>query len=73
MGLDDFADLATEAFDVASDVLDDGFEFLSDGFVDGFDQLQEQVGSFAGDSEWFNTNNFVLKVKLLISYPKGIF
>jgi hypothetical protein len=61
MGLDDFADFAsdfgdfaTEAFDVASETLSDGFEYLSDGF----DQLQEQVGSFAGDSEWFNTNNF---------------
>ena len=65
MGLDDFADFATdfadfatEALDVASETLTDGFEYLSDGFVDGFDQLQEQVGSFAGDSEWFNANSF---------------
>jgi hypothetical protein len=54
VGLDSLADLATEAFDVASEVLTDGFEFLSDGF----DQFTEAVGSFAGDSEWFNTNNF---------------
>ena len=58
MGVEDFADLATEAFDVASETLSDGFEFLSDGFVDGFDQLQEQVGSFAGESDWFNANSF---------------
>jgi hypothetical protein len=64
MGVDDFADFASdigdfasEAIDVASETLSDGFEYLSDGFVDGFDQLQEQVGSFAGDSDWFNVNS----------------
>ena len=63
MGLDDIGDFASdigdfaeEAFDVASETLSDGFEFLSDGFADGFDQLQEQVGSFAGDGSWFDTN-----------------
>jgi len=54
MGVEDFADIATEAFDVASEVLSDGAEFLSDGF----DQLQEQVFDFAGESEWFNANSF---------------
>jgi hypothetical protein len=61
MGLDDFADFASDigdvvadAVDVASETLSDGFEFLSDGF----NELQEQVGSFAGDSEWFNANSF---------------
>ena len=54
MGLDDFADLATEAFDVASETLSDGAEFLSDGF----DQLQEQVYDFAGDANWFDANSF---------------
>jgi hypothetical protein len=56
MGVEDFADLATEAADVASEVLSDGAEFLSDGFVDGIDQLQDQVFDFAGDGDWFDAN-----------------
>jgi len=52
MGVEDFADIATEAFDVASETLQDGAEFLSDGF----DQLQEQVFDFAGEADWFNSN-----------------
>jgi hypothetical protein len=63
MGLDDFAEFASDvadfaeaAIDVASETLSDGLEYLSDGFLDGFDQLQEQVGSFAGEGSWFDTN-----------------
>jgi hypothetical protein len=52
MGVEDFADIATEAFDVASETLSDGAEFLSDGF----DQLQEQVFDFAGEADWFDSN-----------------
>jgi hypothetical protein len=52
MGLDSIADFATEAFDVASETLTDGAEFLSDGFK----QLQEQIGDFAGNADWFTSN-----------------
>jgi hypothetical protein len=55
MGVEDLgglADLATQASEVASEVLTNGQEFLSDGF----NQLQEQVTTFAGDSTWFNSN-----------------
>jgi len=52
MGVEDLAGLATEASAVASNVLENGQEFLSDGF----NQLQEQVSTFAGESSWFNSN-----------------
>ena len=52
MGVEDLADIATEAFDVASETLSDGVEVLSDGF----NQLQEQVGDFAGNADWFDSN-----------------
>jgi hypothetical protein len=48
------ADFVSSAVDVASDVLSDGVEFLSDGF----NELTEQVGSFAGNADWFTENAF---------------
>jgi hypothetical protein len=50
----EISDFIAEAVDVASDVIDSGQEFLADSFT----ELQEQVGDFAGDSNWFDTNNF---------------
>ena len=55
MGVEDLgglADFATEASAVASNIIENGKEFLSDGF----NQLQEQVSTFAGDSSWFDSN-----------------
>ena len=54
MGIEDFAfeNFITEASGVASNILENGTQFLSDGF----DQLQAQVNTFAGDSSWFNAN-----------------
>ena len=54
MGIEDFAfeNFVTEASGVASNILENGKQFLSDGF----DQLQAQVNTFAGDSSWFNAN-----------------
>jgi hypothetical protein len=56
-------DLTSFAGDVSSTTLDSGSEFLSDGFSGGFDgggfeslQLQEQVGDFAGNGDWFDAN-----------------
>ena len=50
-------DLTSFAGDVSSVTLDSGTEFLSDGFdIGGFENLQSQVGDFAGDSTWFDTN-----------------
>jgi hypothetical protein len=52
MGVEDLAGFATEASAVASNIIENGKEFLSDGF----NQLQDQVTTFAGDSSWFNAN-----------------
>ena len=52
MGVEDLAGFATEASAVASNIIENGKEFLSDGF----NQLQEQVTTFAGESSWFNSN-----------------
>jgi len=52
MGVEDLAGFATEASAVASNIIENGQEFLSDGF----NQLQEQVSTFAGDSSWFDSN-----------------
>jgi hypothetical protein len=52
MGVEDLAGFATEASAVASNIIENGQEFLSDGF----NQLQEQVSTFAGDSAWFDSN-----------------
>jgi hypothetical protein len=65
----DFADVAFEAVDVGSFVDDFGTEFLNDfdfadfesgldlaGGIDVFDYAE--VGSFAGDADWFNLNSF---------------
>ena len=54
----DVGEFALEAVDVGSEVLSDGAEFLSDGFIDGIDQLQDQVGDFAGEADWFDANYF---------------
>lgn len=66
----DFADVAFEAVDVASEVLDSGAEFLNElgdlgdvleatgnfEALEGFDYAQ--VGDFAGDADWWDSNNF---------------
>ena len=65
----DFGDIAFDAADVGSFVDDFGTEFLNDfdfadfesgldlaGGIDVFDYAE--VGSFAGDADWFNLNSF---------------
>jgi hypothetical protein len=52
MGVEDLGGILDSATAVASEVLTNGQEFLTDGF----NQLQEQVTTFAGDSSWFNSN-----------------
>jgi hypothetical protein len=64
----DFADVAFEAVDVASEIAESGAEFLNEigdlgdvlGEFDQFDALSnfdyEQVGSFAGDGGWWDAN-----------------
>jgi hypothetical protein len=48
------SDAVDVASDVSSEIIDTGQEFLADAPVD----LQSQVGDFAGDAAWFDTNNF---------------
>jgi hypothetical protein len=52
MGVEDLGGILDSATAVASEVLTSGQEFLTDGF----NQLQSQVTTFAGDSSWFNAN-----------------
>ena len=52
MGVEDLGGILDSATAVASEVLTSGQEFLTDGF----NQLQSQVTTFAGESSWFNAN-----------------
>ena len=52
MGVEDLGGLLDSATAVASSVIETGQEFLTDGF----NQLQSQVNTFAGESSWFNAN-----------------